>query len=112
MKKKSKIVIALILALGLFTNISDNTGTNASHSANSTHSFTTSEDEGPIVGNHWKVIEVEKRLRAIILFLSEWKCCKFQNDITKFIIGTTCFIIYNFRKCCWLIYHKRVQVNM
>lgn len=51
MKKKRKIVIGLIIAFGLFMNISGNIGTNGSHTANSTHSFTTYADE-PIGGSH------------------------------------------------------------
>ncbi|MCK1999107.1 hypothetical protein MPH47_18080 [Psychrobacillus psychrodurans] len=50
MKKKREIVIGLILAFGLFVNILGNIDTHASHSANST--FTTSENKGPIGGNH------------------------------------------------------------
>lgn len=49
MMKKKKIVIAVLLAVGLFVNISSSTSTNAIHSANS---FNTLEDKGPIGGNH------------------------------------------------------------
>jgi len=51
MKKKRNIVISLIVAFGLFVNISGNLNTHASHSANSTHSFTINENK-PIDGNH------------------------------------------------------------
>lgn len=52
MIKKKKIVIGLILAFGLFINVSGNSDITSSHSVNSIHLFTTSEDKGPIGGNH------------------------------------------------------------
>lgn len=52
MKKNRKIVISLIIALGLFANISGTSSNNVSLSANPTHSFSTLADDGPIGGNH------------------------------------------------------------
>lgn len=65
MKKKRKIVIALLLAAGIFINISSSTSINVTHSANS---LVTLSDEGPIEGNHWKIIDYVKKLYAIIQF--------------------------------------------
>lgn len=52
MKNKRKIVIGLILAFGLYINTSGILDIQASHPVNSTHTFTTSEEKGPIGGNH------------------------------------------------------------
>lgn len=46
MRKKRKIIIALLLAVGLFVNISDS---NVSPSANSIDAFS---ERGPIGGDH------------------------------------------------------------
>lgn len=69
MKKKRKLVIGLMIAFGLFVNITGKLDTHDSHSANSTHSFTIFADKGPIGGNHWKVSLFAKKLRANILYV-------------------------------------------
>lgn len=68
MKKKRKIVISLIVAFGLFINISGNVDTKASQTVDSTPSFTTFADE-PIGGSHWKVFKCREKLRVTILYL-------------------------------------------
>lgn len=87
MRKKRKIIIALLLAVGLFVNISDS---NVSPSANSIDAFS---ERGPIGGDHWKILEFEKRLKEIILFISD-KQNQYWTNVKKYMITRGDFL-------CW-----------
>lgn len=67
MNKKRKIAL-LLLAVGLFLNITSSTSSTSPNIINSTHSYDTLEKK-PIDGEHWKLMEIEEKLKIIIHFV-------------------------------------------